>query len=201
MVALYERTKSGKGQIIDAAMSDGANHLATFVHKFHESGLWDAYKPGENVLDSAAPFYDTYETKDGKYMAVGAIEPQFYQALLQVLKCTDDLPSQMDISGWNQIKSIFTSIFKSKTQAEWTSLFNDVDACVTPVLDLPDIMQHPHNRERQLIHNTSDPAPTPRLSRTPGKIQQYVSRKGQDTASVLKEFDIPSEWIKQLSKL
>lgn len=198
VLALFERTRSGKGQVIDAAMSDGVNHLSTFLHKFHESGLWDASKPGENVLDSGAPFYDTYETQDGKYMAVGAIEPKFYQALTRALNCKDDLPSQMDMSGWNDIRDIFTSIFKTKTQAEWTQLFATVDACVTPVLELPNIMQHPHNQERQSIHNTSDPAPCPRLSRTPGIIQHNVSHNGQDTEKVLKEFEIPMELISRL---
>lgn len=191
VLALLERGKSGKGQVIDASMLDGVQHLSTFLHKFHATGLWDANAPGTNVLDSGAPFYDTYECKDGNFMAVGAIEPEFYQALIQTLQLdTNELPAQMDISKWPVLRQMFTDCFQGKTQAEWTQLFDQVDACVTPVLKLQQVMTHPHNIHRMALMNESDPLPAPRLSRTPGQSDGKVPSNGQDTTSILSEFKI-----------
>ncbi|XP_061732574.1 alpha-methylacyl-CoA racemase isoform X3 [Nerophis ophidion] len=134
VLALLERTKSGKGQIIDASMVEGAAYVGSFVWKSHSIGMWDRPR-GENMLDSGAPFYDTYLTSDAKYMAVGAIEPQFYQQLLQGLELdADQLPPQMSFDDWPQLRRIFSERFALKTQADWSRIFDGTDACVTPVL-------------------------------------------------------------------
>lgn len=173
VLALLERTKSGKGQIIDASMVEGAAYTGSFVWKSHRIGMWDRAR-GENMLDSGAPFYDTYRTSDGKYMAVGAIEPQFYKHLLKGLGLdAGELPPQMSVSDWPELRQIFTESFASKTQADWSKIFDGTDACVTPVLSFDQVSLHPHNRERGSFMKTSGgeecPRPAPVLSRTPAE--------------------------------
>ena len=171
--ALLERARSNRGQVIDAAMVDGAAHLSTFLFKFLEFGFWNE-EHGTNLLDSGAPFYDTYETSDGQYFAVGAIEPQFYAALLDGLGLAgEDLPAQMDRDGWPKVRDRFTAVFKSKTRDQWSAIFDGTDACATPVLRLGEVAKHPHNAARDTLIVASDghtePAPAPRFSRTPGR--------------------------------
>ncbi len=200
--SLIERNRSGKGQVIDAAMVDGAAHLTTFLFKFLQFGFWNE-QHGTNLLDSGAPFYDTYETKDGLYMAVGAIEPQFYAALLDGLGLTDaDLPAQMDREGWPTVFERFTAVFKSKTRDEWCAIFDGTDACTTPVLRLGEVAKHPHNSGRDTLVVASDghtePAPAPRLSRTPGSAGAKRPESGEHTDQVLEQLGMSADKIAQL---
>lgn len=202
--ALLERARSDRGQVIDAAMVDGAAHLATFVFKLRAIGAWND-EAGTNLLDSGAPFYDTYETSDGKFMAVGAIEPQFYAALLKGLGLDDatDLPAQMDRAGWPTVRERFTNAFREKTRDEWCAIFDGTDACTTPVLGLGEVAEHPHNRDRGTFAAGSDghiePMPAPRLSRTPGVAGTARPESGQHTAEILREYGFTKAEIDQLA--
>nr|XP_019937338.1 PREDICTED: alpha-methylacyl-CoA racemase [Paralichthys olivaceus] len=203
VLALLERSNSGKGQIIDANMVEGAAYVGSFIWKSRRIGMWDRSR-GENMLDSGAPFYDTYQTSDGKYMAVGAIEPQFYRQLLQGLELDPaELPAQMSISDWPELRRMFTERFASKTQAEWAGIFDGTDACVTPVLSFDQVSSHPHNQERGSFVKDSDgeesPRPAPVLSRTPA-VPCLTSDPviGEHTVEVLDEYGFKSEEIKQM---
>ncbi|NXU31957.1 AMACR racemase, partial [Thalassarche chlororhynchos] len=203
VTALYERTKSGKGQIIDASMVKGVAYLSSFLWKSQNLGLWNRCR-GENLLDSGAPFYETYKTSDGKFMAVGAIEPQFYEQLIKGLGLdSDKLPSQLSFSDWPKMKKKFASIFAQKTQAEWCSVFDGTDACVTPVLSFDDVASHQHNKQRSsFIRNDQEeisPRPAPLLSRTPAvpsfKRDPFI---GEHTEEILLEYGFTKEEITKL---
>ncbi|XP_023120447.1 alpha-methylacyl-CoA racemase [Amphiprion ocellaris] len=203
VLALLERTKSGKGQVIDASMVEGAAYTGSFIWKSRSIGLWDRSR-GENMLDSGAPFYDTYQTSDGKYMAVGAIEPQFYNQLLQGLELnTGDLPPQMSFDDWPELRRIFTQRFASKTQADWSRIFDGTDACVTPVLTFEQVSSHPHNQERgSFVKDSSgqeSPRPAPVLSRTPAEPGLGSSPDpGEHTVEVLEEYGFASSEIDKM---
>ncbi|XP_058452241.1 alpha-methylacyl-CoA racemase isoform X2 [Malaya genurostris] len=172
LAALLERHHSGKGQIVDHSMVEGAAYIASWLFRSQKLPIWG--KPrGENLLDTGAHFYDTYETKDGKYMSVGAIEPQFYKELLNGLDLKMDL-SQFEDS--EKAKHLLEKVFRTKTRNEWTQIFQHRDACVFPVLDMDEAQQHPHNLERHAFLSdkaTKDtewiPSPAPKLSRTPAQ--------------------------------
>ncbi|MEV4350136.1 CaiB/BaiF CoA-transferase family protein [Actinoplanes sp. NPDC049596] len=170
LAALLERERSGRGQVVDAAMVDGSALLTTFLHGMTAIGHWPGAR-GENLLDGGAPFYDTYETADGGFMAVGALEPQFFQALIDGLELSDP-PDQYDQSAWPTLRERFASTFKSKTRAEWTAVFSSSDACVQPVLSPAEAPSHPHNVARTSfiqIDGLTQPAPAPRFDRTPAR--------------------------------
>lgn len=198
LAALFERSRSGQGQVIDAAMVDGASLLTSFIHGMRAQGLWQDER-GTNLLDTGAPFYDTYETADGRYMSVGALEPQFYAALLRGLGLEDaGLPQQLDRSGWPELRARFTEVFKSRTRDEWTAVFAGTDACVAPVLGLGEAPAHPHNRERDgfvEVGGVTQPAPAPRFSRTAARRPGPPSRPGADTDAVLDELGLTKEEI------
>jgi alpha-methylacyl-CoA racemase len=174
VAALYERERSGAGQVVDAAMVDGAALLTTFLHGMRAAGMWSEPR-GENLLDGGAPFYDTYATADGGYMSVGALEPQFYAALLAGLGLAgDELPPQLDRSGWPVLRERFTAVFATRTRDEWTEIFAGTDACVTPVLAPGEAPAHPHNAARNVFLEADgilQPAPAPRFSRTPAALR------------------------------
>ncbi len=202
VIALLERTGSGKGQIIDAAMVDGAANLGTFLYGFHAAGLWSNER-GTNMLDTGAPFYDTYETKDGKYMSVGAIENQFYAQLIDGLGLdAEELPHQMDRDAWAQTAAKFSEVFLSKTRDEWCKVFDGTDACVAPVLDLDEAPAHPHNIARATfapgIAGTLVPEAAPKLSRTPGKGAASAPAPGTDTEELLRETGMSAEELTEL---
>ncbi|XP_030625067.1 alpha-methylacyl-CoA racemase [Chanos chanos] len=203
VLALLERTRSGKGQVIDASMVEGAAYVGSFMWKSQNIGLWNRAR-GENMLDGGAPFYETYRTLDGQHMAVGAIEPQFYQQLIQGLGLDpDDLPDQMSVSDWPELKKIFTEVFATKTLAEWSQIFDGTDACVTPVLSLDTVLTHPHNQERGSFlrddRGELSPRPAPVLSRTPaGPSLSRDPLIGEHTRSVLMEYGFKSADIEQL---
>lgn len=167
--ALWEREHTGLGQVVDAAMVDGTSVLAQMVWTFRAAGTWNAER-GTNLTDSGAPFYDSYETADGRYMAVGAMEPVFYATLLERLGLSEaDLPGQYDRAGWPTLRRAFSQVFRTRTFQEWTATFEDVDACVTPVLTLDEAAEHPHLRDRRTIVDVDgvrQAAPAPRFSRT-----------------------------------
>nr|XP_020662766.1 alpha-methylacyl-CoA racemase [Pogona vitticeps] len=206
VMALYERVTSGKGQVIDSSMVEGTAYLSSFLWKSQNIGLWNRPR-GENLLDSGAPFYETYKTADGKYMAVGALEPQFYAQLISGLGLDSrKLPSQMSFSDWPEMKKMFADIFIKKTQAEWCEIFDDTDACVTPVLTFDDVASHPHNKERgSFLKNDQEeisPRPSPVFSRTPAtpsfKRDPFI---GEHTKEVLLEYGFTKEEISKLHSL
>jgi alpha-methylacyl-CoA racemase len=171
LAALYERTVSGAGQVIDAAMLDGSALYTAFMHGLHEVGLWNEPR-GENMLDGAAPFYDTYECADGLFVAVGCVEYPFFVQLLALLgiEDPDDLPFQLDRTGWVTLREEIGARFKERTRDEWAAVFATSDACVTPVLSPWEAHEHPHNRERGTfveVGGVRQPGPAPRFSRTP----------------------------------
>ncbi|MGK5682520.1 CaiB/BaiF CoA transferase family protein [Actinoplanes sp. URMC 104] len=172
LAALLERARSGRGQVVDAAMVDGSALLTSFLHGMLAAGAWPGAR-GENLLDGGAPFYDTYETADGRFMAVGALEPAFYRALLDGLGLdAGNLPQQDDRSGWPALRAAFAARFASRTRDEWTAVFAGRDACVAPVLSPLEAPAHPHHRARGTfvdVDGLTQPAPAPRFGRTPAR--------------------------------
>lgn len=170
MAALHESRQSGRGQVIDAAMTDGAALLSSMMFGMKSAGNWKGQR-GENLLDGGAPFYDTYACADGKYVAVGAIEPQFYAELRERCGIEDPLfDEQMDAARWPLLKLRLADIFRTRTRAEWCVLLEGSDACFAPVLDWDEAPEHPHNRARGAfvsLDGVTQPAAAPRFSRTP----------------------------------
>jgi len=190
LLALVERTRSGKGQVVDSAMVDGAASLSILFWGLMANHLM-TLEIGTNMLDGGAPYYQTYETADHKFMSVGAIEARFYAELLEGLGIDPQtLPHQNDMAKWPAMMARFAEAFRTKTREEWTKIFDGKDACVAPILDLDEVDRHPHNRERTLIvrpDGVAQPAPAPRLSRTPGKAGTSGGPRGANTMAVLKE--------------
>jgi alpha-methylacyl-CoA racemase len=203
-LALVERGRSGKGQIVDAAMCDGAAYIGTFIYKFRNMGMWNDER-GTNLLDGGAPYYETYRTKDGKFMAVGAIEPQFYEILVRGLGLDPAaLPAQLDRSHWEETGEKFAEIFAGKTRDEWCAIFDGTDACVAPVLGLGEVADHPHPRARNLLvpddKGKLEPVPAPRLSRTPGRVGSGLPKSGEHSDEVLAELGFPAEEVASLRR-
>ncbi|MCO5213088.1 MAG: CoA transferase [Caldilinea sp.] len=188
MAALWEAQRSGQGQVVDAAMVDGAAYLMAMLYGVKAAGLWSQQR-GANLLDGGAFFYGTYACSDGKFVAVGPIEPQFYAEFLARLGSEDpDLASHYDPSAWPQQRAKLAAILLTKPRDEWCALFEGTDACVAPVLDMDEAPDHPHNRARATFITVDDvlqPAPAPRLSRTPAAIQGPPPAPGADTEAVL----------------
>ncbi len=172
--ALTSARTTGKGQVVDCAMTDGSASLMSMFFGFTASGMWQSEK-GTNMLDGGAHFYDTYETSDGKYISIGSIEPQFYALLREKAGLTEDLwDAQMDRAKWPEMKEKIEGIFKTKTRDEWSELMEGTDICFAPVLGLDEAIDHPHNKERQTIveiDGVKQPNVAPRFSGTPSEIQ------------------------------
>lgn len=168
--ALYERERSGRGQVVDAAMVDGANLLTAFLHGMRAGQMWNSER-GTNMLDGGAAFYDTYECADGRFVAVGCVEPKFYAQLLAGLEIDGaDLPFQFDPGGWPRLRKLLAERFLLRTRDEWAEVFAGRDACVSPVLSPWEAHEHPHNAARGAfveVDGVRQPAPAPRFSRTP----------------------------------
>jgi alpha-methylacyl-CoA racemase len=198
---LLEASRSGKGQVVDAAMVDGAAVLSTMIHAFVAMGIWQD-NPGHNMLDTGAHFYEVYETADGKYMAIGAIEHQFYAELLERTGLKDeDLPFQMDREQWPSLKDRFTALFKSKTRDEWQSILEGTDACAVPVLSMTEAPSHPHNVARQTFvvqDGVTQPAPAPRFSRTTAEIAGPAPAPGQHTEDALAAWGFTADEVAKL---
>jgi alpha-methylacyl-CoA racemase len=191
LAALLEASRSGKGQVVDAAMVDGASLLTTMFWGLIAGGQWDAAR-GANILDSGAPWYDTYETADGRFVAIGAIEPKFYAELLSRLGLThDDLPAQHDRNGWPVLRARFAQVLKKKSRDEWCRIFDDADACFAPVLGFDEAGAHPHNvarRSHVKVGDVLQPAPAPRFSRTPSEIRNVPPERGTAGAAALADW-------------
>jgi alpha-methylacyl-CoA racemase len=194
--ALVERERSGKGQVVDAAMVDGAAALMTLMHGMRHAGLWTDCQ-GENLLDTGAHFYEVYETSDGKYVSIGSIEPQFYAELLERLGLAGtELPAQMDRGHWPELKERFEKLFKTRTRDEWCEILEGTDVCFAPVLTIPEAYAHPHNRERNTfveVDGVLQPGPAPRFSRSSAGIQGPPTRPGEHTDEALADFGFGEE--------
>ena len=178
--ALIEASKSNMGQVVDAAMVDGVSSLMTMVHGLISAGIWED-NPASNFLDTGSHYYDTYECSDGKYVALGAIEPKFYNALAQILGLdpVSDKEQQMDKSRWPKLKEELSTIFITKTRDEWCNIMENKDVCFTPVLTITESYEHPHMKARKTFlksKNRIEPAPAPRFSRTPGQTSNNDNR-------------------------
>lgn len=201
LAALVERGRSGRGQVVDAAMVDGTAYLSSWLFRSQSLPIWGNTR-GQNILDTGSHFYDTYETSDGKYMAVGALEPHFYNILLEKLH----LQNIEHFGNFEANKEVFTKIFKTKTQAEWCAIFDGTDACVTPVLTPEEAAKHPHNVERQTFASVSAsgeviPEPAPKLSRTPATSSalQPAPHNGAHSRQILLELSYTEAQVHQLS--
>lgn len=207
LTALYERNTSGLGQLIDVSMVEGARYVSTYMWHTQKpdatasSFMWpNKGKKEANLLDGGAPFYTAYKTKDGRWLSVGAIEPQFYEVLLDVLNLDDKEFVQYDIDRWPDYMKKFSSIFAEKSLKEWTEIFSGHDACVEPILEIDEAEEHDKLNARSSFLDDHTPRPAPLLSRTPAKPSLVDPRSGEHTASILKEFGYVDEEIEELSK-
>lgn len=191
LAALLESSRSGRGQVVDAAMTDGSASLMSLFHGLQAEGNWRD-TPGTNMLDGGAHFYNSYVCADGKFISIGPIEPQFYAALLQ--RCEVDDPAfsqQMDTSQWPALKQKLATLFRTRSRDEWCALLEGSDACFAPVLDTREAAEHPHNLARQtfVTHNgITQAAPAPRFSRTPGAIRSAPATADEHRDAILQEW-------------
>jgi alpha-methylacyl-CoA racemase len=201
--AFVEVQTSGKGQVVDAAMTDGSALLATMIHTFLSMGVWG--DRGTNMLDTGAPFYDVYECADGEYISLGSIEPQFYAELLRITGLDqEELPKQMDRSQWPKMKLKIAETIRSKTRDQWVELMEGTDVCFAPVLSPSEACAHPHNVERETfveVAGVKQPAPAPRFSRTPGVIDGPPPHPGEHTEEVLSSWGFSENEIQNLRNI
>ena len=199
---LLEAARSGEGQVIDAAMVDGAASLMAMFFSMAGHGFKDAR--GSNMLDGGAHFYNTYETRDGKYVCIGAIEPQFYAELVEKAGLDKKrFAPQMDAAAWEEFKDELTAVFKAKTRDEWCAIMEGSDVCFAPVLSIFEAPSHPHNRHRGTfveVDGVTQPAPSPRFSRTPPTIASAARDPGQDTRAVLADVGMTADEIDALAE-
>ncbi len=202
MGGLLEAAKSGQGQVIDVAMVDGTAQLMWMMQGFQQIGAWNADEREANLLDGAAHFYDTYECADGKYVAIGAIEPQFYAELLARAEVTDpQFEAQHDAAQWPELKQKLGKVLRTKTRDEWNDLMAGSDACFAPVLTMVEATTYRANTERSVytdVEGLTHPTPAPRFSRTPSQIRHGTQALGADTVSVLKDSGIEASAIEAL---
>lgn len=197
---LLEASRSGKGQVVDAAMVEGASLLASMFFGFLSANQWSESR-GENILDTGAPWYNVYETRDGKHVSVGAIEGRFFKELLVKLNAIEFLHLQHDRVSWPEMKSRFVEIFKSKTRDEWVKVFDGSDACFAPVLSWSEAPRHPHNRARSAyisVKRVEQPAPAPRFSRTPPEVMRPPPERAEGGNQALLDWGFTAQDINQL---
>jgi alpha-methylacyl-CoA racemase len=202
LAALLEAKTSGKGQVVDAAMVDGTAVLMGMFYAMQSSGRWRDER-GVNILDTGAPWYDVYETKDGRHMAVGAIETKFYAELLDRLGLSGrtNLPKQFETARWEELRSVFAGVFKTKTRDEWERVFEGSDACVAPILSMTEARRHPHMAARDIIverDGVVQPAPAPRFDRTPSAIGATPSAPGTHTDEIMTELGFSADDLARL---
>jgi alpha-methylacyl-CoA racemase len=199
--ALLEKARSGQGQVVDAAMVDGASALMGMIYAMKSMGVWRDER-GTNMLDTGSHFYDVYETRDAKYVSIGSIEPQFYALLLQQLGLEgEELPPQMDREQWAALKVRVAEIFKTRTRDEWSAIMEGTDVCYAPVLDLDEAPEHTHLKQRKTFVEAAgviQPAPAPRFSRTAPELVRPPSFEGQHTDEVLADFGFDAERVAAL---
>ncbi|KJK33424.1 carnitine dehydratase [Lentzea aerocolonigenes] len=201
LAALYERERSGRGQVVDAAMVDGAALLTTFLHGMRSAGMWQGGR-GENMLDGGVPFYDVYEAADGKYVAIGALEEKFYADLVRVLGL-EDAPTRNDPANWPELRERIAAAVKSRPRDEWADLARDTDACLAPVLTPSEATRHPVNEARATFVDVSGsphPAPAPRFDRTPTSVPTPPVSVGVNTAEVLADMGVADAQIMELRR-
>ena len=205
LAAILNARATGRGQDVDAAMVDGSALLMAMIYGFHAAGTWTGGR-GENLLDTGAPFYDTYACADGKYIAVGAIEPRFFCCLVDGLGVGDliDVAQQHDRRTWPRLREVLTDTFARATRDEWAERFADTDACVAPVLDLTEAPRHAHNRGRGTFvtdqNGTVHPAPAPRFSHTPAREPEPAPAPGRHTDELLREIGIDESDVATLRR-
>ena len=201
---IIEARTSGRGQVVDAAMVDGASTLSAMFAGLLASGRWTEAR-GDNILDTGAPWYECYETQDGKFVSVGAIEPKFYGELVQRLGLAGEvLPRQHERAGWPELRSRFAAAFRSKTRDAWCAVFDGSDACFAPVLTFSEARAHPHNVLRKgsvTINDVAQPAPAPRFQRTPGEIRSPAPQPGALGAEALADWGFAATEIEKLAML
>jgi alpha-methylacyl-CoA racemase len=199
--AVLEARGSGKGQVVDAAMTDGAALLGAMMYGMRAFGDWNDGREA-NLLDGGAPFYDSYACGDGKFITIGSLEPQFYALLLKLTGAADPaFQDQMDRHAWPQMKQRFTELFKTRSRADWCQLLEGTDVCFAPVLDMAEAPAHPHNVARASfidIDGVVQPAPAPRFSRTPASAGASASKPGFDSAAILADWGWPDQEVKAL---
>ncbi|WP_073781390.1 CaiB/BaiF CoA transferase family protein [Streptomyces sp. CB01580] len=189
----HARTPDGRGQVVDAAIVDGAAHLATMIHGMLAAGGWQDRR-GSNLLDGGCPFYGAYETADGEYMAVGPLEQRFYDEFSTLLGIDGEAPDRSDVTRWDELHALVADRFRARTRAEWTEVFAGTDACVAPVLSLREAPHHPHLAARSTFvehEGLTQPAPAPRFSATPVAVRRGPARPGADTEAVAADWDVP----------
>ncbi|MGW5519215.1 CaiB/BaiF CoA transferase family protein [Nocardia africana] len=195
LAALHARTTTGTGQVLDIAMVDGVSALMAMFWTLTENDLWS--ERGTNVIDGGAPFYDTYECADGRYVAVGAVEPVFYARLLTGLGLhAADLPDQYDQDAWPSVRERFAQIFRTRDRDDWERIFEPLDACVTPVLSLAEVPQHPHIRARETVieaFGQRQPAAVPRFAAAPSTRYAAPRIPGSDNEAVFREWGVYGE--------
>jgi len=198
--ALLEAKTSGKGQVVDASILDGSTTLMATFFSTLQTGFWQEQR-GSNILDGGAPFYDTYECSDGEYIAIGAIEPQFYSAMLSGLGLSEEaLPHQMDQKHWPEMKAKIAAAVATRSRDEWAEQFSGKEACVTPVLKMSEVAEHQHVRERGVlldIDGVQQPAPAPRFSRTQPDVPHQAHVLGADNHDILSSLGLDPEAMKQ----
>ena len=191
LAGIIESRASGSGQVVDCAMTDGAASLMTMFYGMLADGRWREER-GTNAIDTGSHFYNVYETKDGKYVSIGSIEPKFYTELIERLGLSgEDLPAQHEATSWPVMKDRFQSVFRTKTRDEWCDVMEGSDVCFAPVLSLEESMRHPHNVARGTfveMDGITQPGPAPRFSRTPGKLDRPPSIPGQHSEEVLRDW-------------
>src|SRR5690625_136063 len=190
LAALTHARETGQGQVVDAAITDGVAHLMTMALTMHQQGLWDGGR-GTGPLNGGAPFYDVYETSDGRWMSVGSLEPQFYALLEQLLGT--ELPDRNDMRQWPQLRQRLRELFAGKTQAEWIEIFEGTDACVAGVASIGEAYEHPHNQALGTYverNGTYQPAPAPRVSGTPAELTTATAQTGSGTRDALTAWGI-----------
>lgn len=189
----HARSANGAGQVVDAAIVDGASHLSSMIHGMMAAGSWQDRR-GSNLLDGGSPFYGVYETADGGHMAVGALEPQFYDEFVRLLELGDEAPDRNDVAAWEELRTALAARFRSRTRDEWDRVFAGSDACVAPVLSLREAPRHPHLAARGTFvehGGITQPAPAPRFSATPGAVTRPPAVPGADAADVAREWGVP----------
>ncbi len=193
LAALHHARATGTGQVVDAAIVDGTAHLSSMIHGMLAAGAWQDRR-GANLLDGGCPYYGTYETADGRYMAVGALEPQFYAEFLRLLGLAEQPGVRTDVSRWPALRTQVADRFRTRTREEWTAVFEGSDACVAPVLSLAEAPDHPHLAARGTFTDhggRTQPAPAPRFSATPTTVRTGPARPGADTDGVARDWDVP----------
>ncbi|MFF3721009.1 CaiB/BaiF CoA transferase family protein [Streptomyces erythrochromogenes] len=194
LAALQHARATGTGQVVDAAIVDGTAHLTAMIHGMMAAGGWQDRR-GANLLDGGCPFYGTYETSDGGYMAVGALEQQFYDTFTELLGIGDRAPARKDIARWGELREAVAARFRTRTREEWTAVFEGTDACVAPVLTLREAPGHPHLAARGTFTDFGgivQPAPAPRFSATPVAVTTGPALPGAHTESVAADWDVPA---------